>query len=77
MSVGSPIPGDNAREALIIIEGSPLSFAQSMAVRVAIETFAMSLHSDGMGEDRLGRNLTKNYLRLIDEIREHLYRGSQ
>jgi hypothetical protein len=59
------------------IEGVELTFSQSMTVRVALETFAMSLRSEGLGDDRTGRSIAKNYLARIDEIRRLIARGAK
>lgn len=45
------------KEAQITISGTPLSFGESMTVRVAVQNFAASLAADGLGEDKLGKSL--------------------
>lgn len=57
-------------EALITIGGVPLSFAQSMTVRVALGAFAMDLSANGLGEDHTGRWICANYKRIVGELHE-------
>jgi hypothetical protein len=52
----------------IMINGQVLSEAEAMTVRVAIQTFAISLQSDGLGSDRHGEIMTLAYLANIDQI---------
>jgi hypothetical protein len=61
-------------EPTITINGITLTDAQAMTVRVAIESFAFDLTSDGLGEDDHGVTMTKNYLARIDEIRSLIFR---
>jgi hypothetical protein len=51
----------------ITINGTPLTVAQSMAVRVAIVSFALSL-KDGLGDDEIGKQITQGYLSSIASI---------
>jgi hypothetical protein len=58
-------------EATIIINGEVLDFGQSMTVRVAIESLAMTIQAD---LDEIGE-IGKLYLERIGEIRGALYKG--
>ena len=60
-------------ESKIIVNGYELTEAQSMTLRVALESFASDLHDNGLGDDDVGKRITTNYLARIDEIREVLY----
>ena len=63
--------GNGHREADIIIDGQILSAAQSMTLRVALETFAMSLQ-EGLGDDAHGINMASAYLARVVEIRKFM-----
>ena len=56
-------------EALITINGSALTPGQAMTIRVAIETFAIDLADNGLGDDPHGQAMTSGYLKAIQEIR--------
>jgi len=60
-------------EATIGINGTWLTYGQSMTVRVAIETFAMQVSQMGLGDDPTGKGIAANYLARVQEIRELLY----
>jgi hypothetical protein len=60
------------REPDITINGVSLTTAQAMTVRVAIESFAMSL-DEGLGDDDHGRAMVKNYRAAIDGIRAAIF----
>lgn len=74
MSIPSPI-GDHTKEASISIEGTPLSFAQSMTVRVGLEIFAMTLTEQLTveGDDPTA----KGYLSRLAELRALIGRGAR
>jgi len=61
-------------EATIMINGKRLTFGEAMTVRVAIESFAMDLHTDGLGDDDSGKKTTALYLDNINAIRQALYK---
>lgn len=58
-------------EPTIIINGHTLTPGQAMTVRVAIESFAMSLRetANPLGNDLHGKRMTDGYQKSIDEIR--------
>ena len=60
-------------EAFMTINDKPLTAAQSMTVRVALSTFAMDLHGQGLGDDDHGTLMTKGYLKAIREIYRMMY----
>lgn len=64
-------------EAEIIINGRRLTHAESMTVRVALESFAGDVARKGLGEDHLGQALTAGYLARIQSIRTALYRTTE
>lgn len=57
-----------SREADITISGQKLSESQSMTVRVALQTFGLTLQEDGLGPDARHLNATEGYLRCITQI---------
>lgn len=61
-------------EARISINGTRLTEGQSMTVRVAMESFATSLRSDGLGDDAHGKAMTAAYLARYTEIARLIYR---
>jgi hypothetical protein len=63
-----------SKEAFISVNGQALNEGQSMTIRVALESFAMSLKSDGLGDDTHGKNMVNLYLHAIDSIRKIMYR---
>lgn len=64
---------DFSTEAKITINGVKMTFAQSMVIRVALESFARDLHMNGLGDDVAGALITAGYLRNIKSIRPALY----
>jgi hypothetical protein len=60
-------------EAFMTINDKPLTAAQSMTVRVALSTFAMDLHGQGLGDDEHGSTMTEGYLKAIREIYRMMY----
>ena len=64
---------DAPKEAHVVINGVTLTEAQSMAVRVAIESFDSGLRTDGLGKDEMGVAMAKAYMERIEEIRSALY----
>lgn len=63
-------------EPLKSINGVPLTVGQAMTLRVALETFAMSLR-DGCGEDEHGRAMTASYYARVAELRQIIYRPEE
>ena len=68
----TPAEGDTWNEAEITINGVRLSTAQAMTIRVALGSFALSLRSDGLGDDEHGRAMTAGYLHAIGEIHRRM-----
>jgi hypothetical protein len=68
---------DGMTEADITISGVALTFAESMTVRVALETFAHVLLNQGLGKDKEGSVIAENYLRSIDSIRQLIFRTAR
>jgi len=61
-------------EALVVVNGTPLTVAQSMTLRVALESYASDLRDSGLGDDDHGREMTRLYLLRLDEIRTLIFR---
>ena len=55
-------------EPAITINGHVLTTAQAMTIRVALGSFALTLQSDGLGEDEVGKSICAGYLGRISEI---------
>jgi DNA-binding beta-propeller fold protein YncE len=68
----------NTREAKIVINGQELTEAQSMTMRVSIETFYAFLSdtSTALGSDPHGVALSSAYRNRMDEIRNYMYANS-
>lgn len=60
------------KEADIEINGWQATPAMSMTIRAALESFAMDLSTNGLGEDDHGQAMKDTYLARIQEIRELL-----
>lgn len=57
-------------EAEIIINGIKLSFAESLTIRVALESYAQDIHHlKLLDEDKDEKGIFHSYLRCIDNIR--------
>ncbi len=61
------------KEPIITMNGLMLTESEAMTVRVAVESFSMSLHHEGLGDDEVGESLTKAYMMNIDRIRTKMY----
>ena len=62
-------------EADVTINGTRLSFAESMALRVAVSSFRMQLNDPSIAID-LGRELAHNYDMRLAEIEKMMFGGS-
>ena len=60
-------------EAKVTVNGIELTEAQSMTLRVALESFALDVQGDGLGKDAHGRKMAALYRDRIREIREAMY----
>lgn len=67
----------DTKEADIVINGTQLSYAESMTVRVALESFAAHLHDNGLGDDEHGIAMAGLYLKNIRSVRELIFRNIQ
>lgn len=56
-------------EPNITVNGTTLTLAQAMTVRIALQTFAIGL-ADGLGDDDAGKAIAKGYLAAIRAINE-------
>lgn len=65
------------QEASIIINGKELTVGQSMAVRVALNSFISSLKEEGIGNDQIGINLTKGYINNSGNVLELIHTNIQ
>lgn len=63
------------KEAYIEINGVPLTYGQSMTLRVAIFSFHDELLAEGLGEDEHGIRMTKAYLERANEIINLIHKG--
>ena len=55
------IQNPELKEANITIAGHQLTFQESMTLRVAMNSFLMSLNDGHMGDDDTGRRIAANY----------------
>jgi hypothetical protein len=55
-------------EAKIVIEGTVLTEAQAMTVRVALASFRDRQQSEGLGDDERGRAMSSAYASRADEV---------
>lgn len=55
-------------EPKITINGVELTSAQSMTVRVAINSFLMDMINDGLGDDEHGKHMVKGYCLRCAEV---------
>ena len=55
-------------EPTIRINGTILTKAQAMTIRVALGSFALGLESNGLGTDETGKRIAEGYLAAIDSI---------
>lgn len=63
------MPIGNPKEALIVIDGKELNYAQSMVVRVALNAQTLSMSQpDALGSDKQGRELAAAYLRHTNDV---------
>ena len=60
-------------EPKITINDQRCSGAESMTIRVALESFAMELQSNGLGDDENGKALTDGYLKQIESVRSKIF----
>lgn len=51
-----------SKEANIIVNGIPLSQAESMTVRVALNNFISELKETGLGDDETGKAISEGYI---------------
>lgn len=61
------------KEAIIHVNGTQLTDAQSMTLRVAIEVFFSDLDINGCGDDDHGKNMVELYKARIREVRKYMY----
>lgn len=62
------------REATIVMNGVELTSAESMTIRVALESFASDLVQNGLGDDKHGKFIAGAYLNAVAKIREKMYK---
>lgn len=62
-------PDTGWTEADITINGKPLSFAQSMALRVAVSSFILQMNEPGaLGNDETGLRIAGAYSERLSEV---------
>lgn len=64
-------------EPRITINGTPLTEAQAMTLRVAAGSFALDLRENGLGDDEHGQQMTALYLARLHEIFGVMAMGAQ
>ncbi|WP_435322372.1 hypothetical protein [Klebsiella sp. HN106] len=58
------------KEPSIVINGVVLDHAQTVAVRSAISTHRAWLIDNGLGDDRLGKDLSESYQARLGEVED-------
>lgn len=66
-----------SKEANITINGVMLTPAQSMIIRLSVESFDADLTSEGLFDDEHGKSLCRSYQRRVSEIRKMLYSSNE
>jgi hypothetical protein len=61
------------QEPHIVINGYTLAKGEAMTVRVALESFAMDMEVDGLGDDEHGKRMSEAYLKNIHSIRKYIF----
>jgi hypothetical protein len=64
---------ENTQEPSITINGSALTTAQAMTVRVGLASFQMMLADEGLGDDEHGNAMTSGYLARLAEINKLMF----
>lgn len=64
---------DMSKEPIITINGTQVTNAMAMTIRVAIESFSARLQ-DGLGEDLHGKSMVRLYNDRIQEIRDLIFK---
>lgn len=62
-------------EANIVINGEELSYAESMTLRVAINSFLSEMQHSGLGDDEVGKALSKSYIHNSKEIIKKIHKN--
>jgi len=62
------------KEARIEINGTLITEAMSMTIRVAVENFVSFLEENGLGDDEHGLRMRQLYMERIEELRTLLLR---
>lgn len=62
-------------EAIITINGTAITRAQSVTIRCAIESFYSTLKNEGLGSDGHGKAMVDSYCNNIEEIRKLIFMG--
>lgn len=55
-------------EARIVIEGTALTDAQAMTVRLALDALRDRQQNEGLGDDERGRTMSSGYAKRADEV---------
>lgn len=63
-------------EPKITVNNIVLNDAHSMTIRAAINSFALDLRHDGLGDDAHGKRMTELYLERIKEINAIIFKES-
>ena len=63
---------DENKEAMVVINGHYLTYAESMTLRVAIASFLISMVEEGIGDDEIGISMAKNYIKNASDIQSFI-----
>lgn len=65
------------KEADITIAGQKLTFQESATLRVAMNSFLLSLNEEGLGNDDYGIKLTNHYIRHTKIILNYIHQQAK
>jgi len=67
---------DNRSEAVVVVNGVALSFAQSMSLRVAVAHMLHDLQDPlRLGDDEHGRFMVQAYKARLEEVQELIFKN--
>lgn len=62
-------------EANIVVEGTVLTQAQALVLRIALDAFRERMSTEGLGEDDVGRSLARAYVERAAEVLDLIHKA--